>query len=342
MTATDQDAQPAAGAPTAPAEPKPDRPGGPAQAAPAAGGHGAAAPSSGLPQLARILGAVVAPTTLLTSLLLYFGRSHAYYFFDYFGVNWTLLGLTSQDYLLRSLDGLFVPMTVLACVALLVLWGHTALHSRLAAGSRPRALRVLLPVMGIIGLVLAVGGLWSIVEPTVLSRYLVAAPLSLAVGVPLLGYTVHLWRSLSAGPTPGRPASGPTWVAVAEWAGMFLLVGLSLFWAANDYSTAVGTSRARQFVAQMPGYPSTVVYSERSLNLHAPGIHEVRCKDPEAAYHFRYDGLKLVLQSGNQYLFLPAGWTPGDGVAILMPRTDALRLEFLPSTAIGTGERSTC
>jgi hypothetical protein len=42
--------------------------------------------TSGLPQLARLLGTVVAPTTLLTSLLFYFGWSHAYYFYDYFGV----------------------------------------------------------------------------------------------------------------------------------------------------------------------------------------------------------------------------------------------------------------
>jgi hypothetical protein len=39
---------------------------------------------------------------------------------------------------------------------------------------------------------------------------------------------------------------------------------------------------------------------------------------------FRYDGLKLVLQSGDQYLFLPEAWSPGNGVAILMPRNASL------------------
>ena len=38
-------------------------------------------------RLAKILGNVVAPTTALTALLFYFGWSHAYWFFDYFGVN---------------------------------------------------------------------------------------------------------------------------------------------------------------------------------------------------------------------------------------------------------------
>src|SRR6266545_5733561 len=94
-------------------------------------------PTAGLPQLTRILGTIVAPTTLLTSLLFYFGWSHAYWFFDYFGVNSTLLGLTTRDYVQRSLDGLFVPLTVVACAGLLALWGHTMLRARLAEGTRP-------------------------------------------------------------------------------------------------------------------------------------------------------------------------------------------------------------
>src|SRR5215471_16050550 len=101
------------------------------------------------PQLAKILGGVVAPTTLLTALLYYFGWSHAYWFCNYFGVNSTVLGFTTTDYLMRSVDALFVPMTVAASGALLAVWCHTLLRARLAAcpraggsgggrGSRPR------------------------------------------------------------------------------------------------------------------------------------------------------------------------------------------------------------
>ena len=64
--------------------------------------------------------------------------------------------------------------------------------------------------------------------------------------------------------------------------------------------------------------------------------------DPQAAYRFRYDGLRLILQAGDQYLFLPQAWTRAGGVAILMPRNDSLRLEFVPASARGTMPRSTC
>ena len=299
-------------------------------------------PTSGLAQLTRILGTIVAPTTLLTSLLFFFGWSHAVWFFDYFGVNSTLLGLTTRDYLIRSVDGLWVPMTVVACAALVMLWGHMVLRARLAAASRARVLGVLVPALAILGLVLAAGGVASLFARTRLEDHLVAAPVSLLLGVLLLVYAVHLWRSMTAGTERTRGTTGPGLAAVAEWAGVFVLVGLSLFWVASDYSAAVGRGRARQVVAELPTYPNAVIYSERSLSLRGPGVREVRCQDPEAAYRFRYDGLRLILQAGDQYLFLPQAWTRAGGVAILMPRNDSLRLEFVPASARGTMPRSTC
>jgi hypothetical protein len=295
---------------------------------------------SGLQHLSKILGAVVAPTTLLTSLLYYFGWAYAYSFYYYFGVNSTLLGLTTGDYLMRSVDGLFLPMTVAACAGLLGLWGHALLRSRLAAGSRPRFMSIVLPVLALAGLVLAVGGISSIVATTVLSRHLAAAPLSMAAGVLLLTYSVHLRRSLTA--QNAERGARPEWASVGEWGVVFVLVGLSLFWAVTDYAAAVGTRRARQTVAELPSSPSAVVYSEHSLSLHAPGVREIRCDDPKAAYQFRYDGLKLIQQSGDQYVFLPQAWTPTNGVAIIMPRSNSLRLEFFSTFALSTAQSATC
>jgi hypothetical protein len=68
----------------------------------------------------------------------------------------------------------------------------------------------------------------------------------------------------------------------------------------------------------------------------------VRCQDPEASYRFRYDGPKLILESGDQYVFLPAKWSPADGVAVVLPRNDAVRLEFFPSSAVAAVQRLSC
>jgi hypothetical protein len=295
------------------------------------------------PQLAKILGAVVAPATFLSALLYYFGWSHAYWFCDYFGVNSTVLGFTTTDYLMRSVDALFVPMTVTGAAAMAAAWGHSLLHSRLAGGSRPRVLARITQAMAIAGGALFLGGFISVLTPTVLTGRLVgvAAPLCLGGGVLLLVYAARL-RRLTASPR-GAGNDSRRWATVVEWAVVFVLVGLSLFWAATDYSAAVGTSRAMDFVARMPGYPDVVLYSERSLSLVAPGVRETRCRDAHAAYRFRYDGLKLVLESGGQYFFLPAGWTRDSGAAILLPQDSSMRLEFSPArTASGTAPPPSC
>jgi hypothetical protein len=298
-------------------------------------------------QLAKIFGTIIAPTTFLTALLYYFGWSHAYWFFDYFGVNSTVLGLTSTDYVMRSVDALFIPMTVAAVAVLVALWGHGALRSYLAAEDRSRAFRYLVPVIAIAGAILAVGGLASVFTTTVLSRHLVAAPLSLGFGILLLAYSIHLRRLLIVtergvrARRPGRGA-GPGWAGLVEWSFVLALVGLSLFWAATDYSAAVGRSRAREFAQDLSKWPNAVVYSEQSLNLTGPGIREVRCHNRNTGYSYRYDGLKLVIESGDQYVFVPQWWTPTTGTAILIPRTSSLRLEFFAASGNRAPVSSEC
>ncbi|MEJ3745865.1 hypothetical protein WEI85_21550 [Actinomycetes bacterium KLBMP 9797] len=295
---------------------------------------------SGLPQVTKLLAGVVAPTTLVTGLLFYFGWMHAYWFFQYFGVHSTLLGLTTVDFVMRSADALFVPMTVLACGSLLMLWAHAALRTRLAAGSRPLLMRRLVPILTGIGLLLTLGGLASVFRPTLLDRRVALAPLCLGGGVLLLLYAVRLGRALRPAGRSEQVKRPPEWIAVGEWAGVFVLVSLSLFWAATDYSAAVGRSQARRYAAELSREPEVALYSERSLRLRAPGVREVRCQDPEATYRFRYDGLKFMLQSGEQYVLIPEQWSRATGAAFVIPRTDTLRLEFFPAAA--TTAPATC
>lgn len=274
-------------------------------------------------RLVRIAGSIVAPTTLLSALLIFFGASHAVFFYRYFGVNSTVLGLGTQDYLMRSVQGLFVPLAVVAGVGLLVLWGLPPLRARWEAAGSPRARVVVTTVLGV---ALSGVGVWGIFARTVFQFHFAVPPLCLAAGVLLLSAAARLQRR-RRGRTRGES------VAIAEWIMVFVLVGLSLFWVASDYSAAVGTSQARAAEAKLATYPNAVVFSAARLGLQGPGIREVACADPAAAYPFRYDGLKMVLQSGDQYLFLPAGWHRSTGAAILIPRNDSLRLEFTPAVA---------
>ncbi|MFJ7067930.1 hypothetical protein, partial [Streptomyces sp. NPDC101115] len=95
--------------------------------------------ATGPGRLATFVGAVAAPTGLVTGLLYYFGYFHAYWFFAYFRVNSTVLGFSTADYLMRSLDALWVPLTVAATLGVAVFWGYDLGRRRLG------------PVMGPLG-----------------------------------------------------------------------------------------------------------------------------------------------------------------------------------------------
>jgi len=270
-----------------------------------------------LPSVTRLLTEIVAPTALVTGLLFFFGWGHAYWFFHYFGVDSASLGLSRSDYLMRSVDGLFLPLAGLAVLALAVAWGRLLAERFLPASVRRRR-RWPPRVAAVLGVLLLLNGISAGVVTTILNRGVAAVPLSFAVGIGILFYVVH--RSGTA---------GPGWLVVTEWLAVFVVVGLCLFWAAFDYSAAVGRSRAAQFVEELPASPEAVVYSESRLNLVAAGVDEVRCAgDPELAYAFRYDGLTLLWQANDEMVLLPRAWTARDGVAMVIPRGSGVRVEF--------------
>jgi hypothetical protein len=289
-----------------------------------------------LPRLFKVFGGIVAPTSLLTGLLFYFGRSRAAGYYRFFHVNSTVLDLSTNDYLFSGVDGLFVPIAVTCLLALLFLWANRLLLTRVPPAARRRTLRVLVPVSGLAGVVL-VGLAFAdlLTEGGLFGSNSATGGLCLAIGVILLVYAVRLVRlspPRSPEPVPRRAATG-----LAEWAATFLLVSIGLFWAADAYAFGVGTGGAITLYRALPTVPEAIVYSEQSLSLAVPGVTEVRCSDPDAEYRFRYDGLRLVRQAGNQYLLLPETWDRTTGAAVLLPRSNSIRLEFRAPSAPSSG-----
>jgi hypothetical protein len=283
--------------------------------------------ASALPHVLRTVGSVVAPTSLLTALFIHFGMMDAIGYFRYFGVNITVLNLPFYEYLTLSSDSAVVPLIYLAAAAALGVWIYQLPVRPMSASTRRFALVVLAPASTVAGLalvglaladVLLDGGVFPV-------TFLEGRGLSLSIGILLLGFAGRLRRVLTGTRRPGTvPESG----SVARTGVLFLLVSVGLFWAVGNYAFGVGETRARGLAAILSCRPDVVVYSEKSLNLSTPGIRESIAQNPDTAYRFRYDGLKLVPQSGSQYVLLPNGWTPENSIAIVVPRTPALRLEF--------------
>src|SRR5260221_4941696 len=68
---------------------------------------------------------IIAPSTLVPALAFYFGWTCTNSILAYFGVDPSVLGLTAQDYALRSADVLFIPAGAVLTVALLGIGVHS-------------------------------------------------------------------------------------------------------------------------------------------------------------------------------------------------------------------------
>jgi len=267
----------------------------------------------------KIVASVLANVTLLTALLFYFGFLYTQRFFDYFGVHYTILGQSLNEILARGVDGMFLPLAETAAAVLVVSCVIRYLKARLRPRTWLSLLRKGMPVAAVLGLGLVGLAIVVIGNPASFRFYPGLPGLGLAVGVLLVFFA---WRQFIS------DRAGATGFAAAEWGITFLLVTIGLFWSVSNYSAGVGIQSALEVEARLPDLPNTILYSAKSLNLTAEGVHRVVCADGEAAYRYRYDGLKFLLQSGGQYVFVPAGWRAGSGTAFVIPRTDALRLEF--------------
>lgn len=281
------------------------------------------------PRVLKVLAAVIAPTTLITALLFYFGVNHAYWYFQYFGVNYTVMDLTFPDFLLRSVDPLLFPLTAALVVGLFGLWCCRLLLEVLSERHREilaRVFRIAALVLGVTAIVAAIIG-W--IDASLFEYYLAIPGLCLACGVVLLS---AVSRDRLAHRSSSDRAIIPGWVGLVEIGTVFILVSAGLFWSVTNYSAVVGSERARNTELGLPGQPAVFLYSEASLNIPEVSAAETRCSQDNAAYQFRYEGLRLVLASSTQFFFLPSDWPASGGVALVVPREPSLRLEF-----VGTG-----
>jgi hypothetical protein len=261
----------------------------------------------------ELVALVIAPTTLLTALAFYFGWTLTNARARYFAIDPSTLGFSTSDYVLRSVDALYVPVAVLAVAGLVVVGIHSIVDSRLA-DPRVRGI-VSLVAWGLVavGIGLLVIGVVSMFESLPRPHYLFPS-LSGGIGAALIAYGLFIVR----GGLP-RPALG---LLVA-------FVVLSLFWTASVYASALGRGRAQDVVSSLERQPRVFVYSTTRLQL-PEHVQETRLDPRQSAYAFRYSGLRLLIRSGGNYFLLNEGWTRDDGVTILLRDDDDLRFEFRP------------
>jgi hypothetical protein len=141
----------------------------------------------------------------------------------------------------------------------------------------------------------------------------------------LSGYALHLQGMLAL---TNRATSKPRWYLLTHTTFIALLITIGILWAIFDYARTVGDKLAHGLETDLVRAPSVVVYSKQQLHISAPGVSETALSNTEAAYRFRYTGLRLLIRPGGKYLLVPRSWSRASGTAFLLPDSNSLRLEF--------------
>src|SRR6478735_6239318 len=299
-----------------------------------AGAPAAAAPAGlGFEKWMGFLSSFVAPLTLVTALLFYFGYVSTREFFRYFGIDVDIVGLSSQEFVMRSPGALFIPVMVLLLLAAGLLIGHRVLRRWLLAAPMPTQRRVVGAIAWtgiafvLIGLALAllvpvVGG-WDYAA--------LLTPLSLAVGAGLSAYAAAMARAL------GSTRVGRSVVVI-----LVVVMAAGAFWCTATIAQWWGLGQARALAADLRTLPAVVLDTKERLypgnnaitfqELGEPASGEDPGAEPAPAptYGFRYYGLRLLTQGGGRLYLVPDEWSP-DASTLVVPYDDVrVRFRFVP------------
>lgn len=276
------------------------------------------------------LGAVVGPTALITALLFYFGWAKAQAFSQYFGLDVSIFGLSTQDYLLQSIRSVFIPLGVVLIAGLLLLWAHRLLVRQLELSPDRPLWRWLAGVLAVAGAASFVVGLVKNADRYPSDAELVLTPLSLMLGVGLVSYAVLVERRRrEPRPRPAASSPGPLSLPGLTVILVSMLIAVGLVWVVANYAEIKGREEGEFVHDQLEFQPGVVVYSAQRLHIGGVGVDERAFPEPESAYRFRYDGLKLLFHSNGRYFLVPASWSLSDGTTIVLRETDDVRLEFV-------------
>ncbi len=271
-------------------------------------GPGAASEQSVWDRWYPVATTFVAPATFLTGVLFYYGYVSSRAQFRYFGVDVDTIGLSTRDYVMRSPQALLVPLLLVP-----VIGAGLLLASRLLDRHLPPAT---VPAVGWGGAVVVAAGVALLAAYRWLGAwpyYPMVTPLVLAAGLLVL-----LWSWHRVGGHGRAVALG------------LLALAVCVFWATATLAEWTGAGAARRTARNLDQLPSVVLDTPERLFLGlAPdaGVTESALPEgEELEFRYRYRGLRLLIQAGDQMFLVPERWTPS-GSTVLVPMDD-VRVRF--------------
>jgi len=322
-------------------------------------------PGSQLEQWVSIGATIVAPVTVLGAVLFYFGYVSTASEYAYFGIDVDTIGLSTQDYIMRSPQTLLVPLLVLALASAAFLTLNIAVRGRITSavahpadeaneaepGANParhaehirrmvRRSRVLGLAMLTIGVVLLFT--YSYVRNWAL--YALVTPLLIGLGAAITAYTSRMLNLLQrlqeqqppatgkdAGAARAAPARADSSLVARRIAGVliYVVIAVSVFWATATVAQWSGHGLAIYDVEHLDNLPSVILDTKEQLFLtDDQGIKETRLRPSEGqTFYYRYRGLRLLIEGQDRMFLIPDQWSAND-TTLVVPLDGSVRVQF--------------
>lgn len=289
---------------------------------------GRPAGESGLEPIIGFVSRVLIPAGLVTAVLYYFGYVREQALFSHFGIDLSIVGFSTTDYLVRSTSTVFFPLAaalVLGVAALSVHYFFVYLLPRL----NDRWRRVVWVALGAMAFVLLVAGVVGLQRRANPALHPLFAPLALASGAFLLEYTAEMVQTYET-----MPDQLLTVLASTQAVRRGLLVALALvavFWTTTTVAQQRGVAAANAIEASLLVRPQAVVYSRTRLQITGSGVTLSQLDASDAAFAYRYSGLRTLVHAGGRWFLLPAGWTRDNGATVIvLPDSVDTRVDLSP------------
>lgn len=175
------------------------------------------------------------------------------------------------------------------------------------------------------------------------AAYGLVTPLLIAVGATLVGYPWRLdgfvdrllekqARSDTTNLEPSRPTPVHTGASLSAHRTAVVLIcvviAAGIFRAVATIAQWTGRGIAEYQAQHLSSLPSVVLDTRERLFLRDPGIDETQLPASEGqTYHYRYRGLRLLIEGQDRMFLVPDQWSASDSTLIVL-LDESVRVQF--------------
>ncbi|MEO3868516.1 hypothetical protein ABGB18_06770 [Nonomuraea sp. B12E4] len=270
---------------------------------------------------------IIAPTSLITALLFYFGYLATRARFEYFGVYLDLVNLSTPDLLLFGSEALYVPVVIVGLAVLVSTGLRLAVQWLLADPGRDTVSGWVTLAVLLVSLLLLLRAVIGLAPQVARTEYPGITALSLTLGALLLTYCETLWRTLAARRPQAAWTPPPATVRTARLALIALMVA-GLFWTANSFSFLYGNGQALNDAQNLPERPPVILDTHDPIQIPPKGVVHIAL--PDEKFRHRYIGLRLLVESDKRLFLVPARWSRTTSRTIVIENSSDIRLQLAP------------